>query len=351
MATAHSMVVLTCILVEAASSPIGRERAGMAPARAGADANAFDLLRFPSFSAKPAHRDDCFYNEKYSKFAINVPPAAAWPAGAGALNGCATPGRAVTLAGAGGRSPHEDCVTSANDHSASLEGADELLGEVYRDVAQFQYHPREPRARTSIDLALGATIRALHQAGHNLVVETEYALGGARRRGQTPMVVPGDAARGENWVSGYPGTCKPALAELWGSPDYVVLDGNNRIVMVLEAKRLGDADGTAAAQMAMEALAAAATNYWGERGEAARMASVSAPRPSAGAHQHVAGVVTDGVSCMSTVLCGGKLNGNAVRRLPFGGYRLAPRTARPFDDIVSCTLYALTQALHGGPCA
>lgn len=228
---------------------------------------------------------------------------------------------------------------------------------------------REPRARSTVDLALSCAVEALNDAGHHLVIDAEFSLGSSRGV-VLPLPTGQPAAAADNWLHGVPGACGPSIDPLWGAPDYIVRDAGdgNRIVMVVEAKRFGLMNLNAEAQLDKEMLGGAAANYWGTpaalpaAAAAVRLAflrSVSDPLPTAGADQHVAGLLSDGYRCRSVLLCGDKLNDPGVQRLPFANLvRKAPQRVVPrppnravvFPALVSCAIHGLVRALYGNPC-
>lgn len=317
--------------------------------------SSFDEFRFPAYSTGGPDAS-CFFADKFTHEAIDVPVAAAWP-GPGALAGCPTPADAVNLAAppppALVPAPHMQCLVAIVGAAENLVRTYDVYDQVMRPVTD---PLREARARSSIDIALAIAVHTLNGLGHNLVIETEFALGTAPNH----LTVPNHAGHHqENWMDGYDvGNCKPDLRELWGSPDYSVHDvATGRIVMVVEAKQHGAVNAAAQEQMATETLGAAAANYWGTRNDAGwapaadYLPGIQDPVPTAGAREHVAGVVTDGDRCFSAILCGNRLDDNTVHALPFGGGRNLPAGgANHLEDVTSCAFYALVQALHASPC-
>lgn len=309
-------------------------------------------LRFPALDAGQPIDGHCFYPDQWTHFTAQAPvPGAPWPPQPPARP-CATPAQAVDnrAAPGGGPSPHEQCVNHVIEQWGTFrESASKMERSMMPVVRE---HLRETRSRTLIDLALANAVHALNTWGHGLIIETEYYLGSFAN----PLCVPVGTSGEPNWLYDFDEVrCKNlnnGIQRLWGSADYIVRDerNGNRILMVVEGKRLEGINADAESQLVRGLFAAATANFRGERNQRG-MHGVANPHPAAGNEEHVAGVLSDGARCHTRFLCGNRLNDDTVDRIPLATGIEHNRVEEPFKQNLSCFLYGLVYALHGGVCA
>lgn len=375
MRVAATVLAILGVVAGAVAVPAhsGRERAlQSAPYTREEKLHGVEALRFPALGSD-AITASCFYNypRKLTE-CVPEPPASSatggpvWPSAPGGVAPpCPDPEATIdtTVPGLGGLSPHMACLNQINADFPYYLATYNAMETTMESAATVD--ARETRARSVIDLALSATVDKLRRLGHDgLIIDTEYSLGTSTGSHGTTLPIPTGDGGTENWPRGYPAGCAADISPLWGSADYIVRDTrqNNRIIMVVEAKRYKGIANPEEDQLIRGMLGAAAANYWGQRaagggaaaGDAtAKLTSVSKPRPGAtGGTSTVAGVLSDGNECHTIMLCGNHLNNDGIHRIPVASpahFNYAGGADR-FHGHESCFLLGLTSVLHGGGC-